>query len=221
MVSRAIFILFLMLTFNKAFSNIIYYKNDISITDIELNRFLNLNETNYGNKVTMNKAIKEIVLMKKTVKYLLKNNPEFMLVIDQRIIQDFGEKIINDQFLNNYLRFQKIRNEFISDYFINDFNFENLKLIYSSLPELKMPLSKNNCLTIEKLHKVNNDEIFLLSFFENFKKNKKNFKTTIDNIHYDVCINEKLFIQIESVVINYIRDKTQKEFDEFIYRKIS
>ena len=221
MVSRAIFILFLMLTFNKAFSNIIYYKNDISITDIELNRFLNLNETNYGNKVTMNKAIKEIVLMKKTVKYLLKNNPEFMLVIDQRIIQDFGEKIINDQFLNNYLRFQKIRNEFISDYFINDFNFENLKLIYSSLPELKMPLSKNNCLTIEKLHKVTNDEIFLLSFFENFKKNKKNFKTTIDNIHYDVCINEKLFIQIESVVINYIRDKTQKEFDEFIYRKIS
>ena len=82
-------------------------------------------------------------------------------------------------------------------------------------------MSKNNCLTIEKLHKVNNDEIFLLSFFENFKKNEKNFKTTIDNIHYDVCINEKLFIQIESVVINYIRDKTQKEFDEFIYRKIS
>ena len=207
--------------FNEAFSNIIYYKNDILITDIELNKFLNLNETNYGNKVTMNKAIKEIVLMKKTVNYLLKNNPEFMSVIDQRIKQDFGEKIINDQFLNNYFRFQRIRNEFISDYFINDFNFENLKLIYSSLPELKLPLSKNNCLTIEKLHKVNNDEIFLLSFFENFKKNEKNFKTTIDNIHYDVCINEKLFIQIESVVINYIRDKTQKEFDEFIYRKIS
>ena len=221
MIFRAIFIIYFLLGLSEAFSNIIYYKKDISITDIELNRFLNLNKTNYGNNISNNKAIKEIVLMKKTLNYLLKNNPEFISIIDQKIKQDFGEEIINDQFLNNYLRFQKIRNEFISEYFLNDFNYENLKLIYSSLPKIKLPLSKNNCLTIEKLHIVNNDEIFLLSFFENLKKNQKDFKTTIDNIDYNVCISEKLFIQIESVVINYIRDKTQKEFDEFVYGKIS
>ena len=221
MVFRTIFIIYFLLGLSEAFSNIIYYKKDISITDIELNRFLNLNKTNYGNNISNNKAIKEIVLMKKTLNYLLKNNPEFISIIDQKIKQDFGEEIINDQFLNNYLRFQKIRNEFISEYFLNDFNYENLKLIYSSLPKIKLPLSKNNCLTIEKLHIVNNDEIFLLSFFENLKKNQKDFKTTIDNIDYNVCISEKLFIQIESVVINYIRDKTQKEFDEFVYGKIS
>lgn len=221
MVFRAIFIIYFLLGLSEAFSNIIYYKKNISITDIELNRFLNLNKTNYGNNISNNKAIKEIVLMKKTLNYLLKNNPEFISIIDQKIKQDFGEKIINDQFLNNYLRFQTIRNEFISEYFLKDFNYENLKLIYSSLPKIKLPLSKNNCLTIEKLHIVNNDEIFLLSFFENLKKNQKDFKTTIDNIDYNVCISEKLFIQIESVVINYIRDKTQKEFDEFIYGKIS
>ena len=221
MVFRTIFIIYFLLGLSEAFSNIIYYKKNISITDIELNRFLNLNKANYGNNISNNKAIKEIVLMKKTLNYLLKNNPEFISIIDQKIKQDFGEEIINDQFLNNYLRFQKIRNEFISEYFLNDFNYENLKLIYSSLPKIKLPLSKNNCLTIEKLHIVNNDEIFLLSFFENLKKNQKDFKTTIDNIDYNVCISEKLFIQIESVVINYIRDKTQKEFDEFVYGKIS
>ena len=62
---------------------------------------------------------------------------------------------------------------------------------------------------------------FFIKFFENLKNQKKDFKTTIDNIDYNVCISEKLFIQIESVVINYIRDKTQKEFDEFVYGKIS
>ena len=47
------------------------------------------------------------------------------------------------------------------------------------LAQIKLPLSKNNCLTIEKLHIVNNDEIFFFKFFENLKKNQKDFKTTI------------------------------------------
>lgn len=220
MVFRTLCTLCLILGFNETFSNIIYDKKNISITDIELNRFIDLSKKNYGNSLSNNKAIKEIVLMKKTLNFLLKNNPEFISVIDQRIILDFGKDIANDQFLYNYLRFQNIRNEFISNYFLNDFNLNNLKSIYLSLPELKLPLSKNNCLTIEKLHIVNSDEIFLLSFFENLKKDQKNFLTEVDNIQYNVCLSEKLFIQIEGIVFDYIRNKTQKEFNEFIYGKI-
>lgn len=220
MVFRIIFTVCLIMGLNEAFSNIIYDKKDISITDIELNRFIDLNKKNYGSNLSNNKAIKEVVLMKKTLKFLLKNNPEFISAIDKKIILEFGEKIANDQFLYNYLRFQNIRNEFISNYFLNEFNLENLKSIYLSLPEIKLPLSKNNCLTIEKLHIVNNDEIFLLSFFENLKTNQKNFLTELDSVQYNVCFSEKLFIQIESILFDYIRNKTQKEFNEFIYEKI-
>ena len=80
---------------------------------------------------------------------------------------EFGKEIFNNQFLKNFLRFQKIRNEFISEYFQNKFNIEDLKIIFSSNFEmnLKLPISKNNCLTIEKLHELNEDKYFFIKTF--------------------------------------------------------
>ena len=69
--------------------------------------------------------------------------------------------------IKDFLRFQKIRNEFISDYFQNNFNIEDLKIIFSSMNELKLPLSKNNCLTIEKFKNLMKINIFLINFYEN------------------------------------------------------
>ena len=76
--------------------------------------------------------------------------------------------------------------------------------------KLKLPISKNNCLTIEKIRKFNEDKYFLNNFYENFKENKKNFKTKIENELFDVCINNKLFKEIENEIIKFIEKKTQK-----------
>ena len=39
--------------------------------------------------------------------------------------------------------------------------------------EMKFPVSKNKCLTIEKIQKFNEDRYFLNNFYEKFKKVKK------------------------------------------------
>lgn len=218
MVSKLV-ILFFVFYANFSYSDVIYDKNNITITNIELNKFINIYENNTGSTISKNKAIKNFVLIKKTINYLLKNNPNFVSILDKRISLEFGKEIFGDQVLLNFLRFQKTRNEFISEYFQNNFTINDLELLFSNFNDLKLPISKNNCLTIEKLHNVNSDKYFIKSFFENLKSNKKEFVTLIDNNLFSVCINNELFQKIEYEIVKYIETKTSKDFDNFIYGK--
>ena len=59
--------------FLNTFSNIIYDKNEISVTDFEVNSYIKLYEENYGSALEINKAIKDLVLIK-TIKFLFINN---------------------------------------------------------------------------------------------------------------------------------------------------
>lgn len=219
MVFRIVIIFFLKL--NLAFSNIIYDKNEITITDLEINNYIRLYESNYGKNLSKNKAIKNIVLIKKTINTLIKENPEYILNLDQKMKLEFGEKIFKNEILINFLRFQNIRNEFISDYFKNKFTIEDLQLVLSNLKELKFPLSMNKCLTIETVQNLNGNEQFISNFYKNLKENQKSFKVKLNNIIYDVCIDNELFKNLESIIINYIENKTIDEFNKFIYKKIN
>ena len=96
MACRLLFFIFIFIA-NISYSNIIYDKNGIVITDIEINNYISFYENNNEIKITKNKAIKNIVLMKQTINFLLKNNDEFMIILDQNIKTEFGEKITKDQ----------------------------------------------------------------------------------------------------------------------------
>ena len=202
-------------------SNIIYDKNEISITDIEINNYINLYKTNYDIDVSKNKAIKNIVLIKKTINFLNKNNPDFMEMLDKNITSEFGNEILINQSLLNFIRFQKIRNEFITEYFQNNFDLKELEVIFSNLNNLKIPISKNNCLTVERLHEVSLDKKLIQSFYENLRSNQKKIVTIINEEKYDVCINNKLFKNIEYEIIKYIENKTEKDFEKFLYGKLN
>ena len=204
-----------------SYSNIIYDKNGIVITDIEIENYISLYENNNEIKITKNKAIKNIVLMKQTINFLLKNNNEFMIILDQNIKTEFGEKITKDQNFFNFIRFQKIRNEFISEYFQNNFDNKDLELIFLNMNNLKLPISKNGCLTIDKIHKFNNEKDFINSFYNNLKNRQEKIEIIIDDISYDACINDKLFKNIENLIIEFIESRTEKDFNEFIYSKIN
>ena len=119
----------------------------------------------------------------------------------------------------DFYRFLTIRNEFITEYFVNEFSFEDLELIINSLEDLKLPISSNKCLTIDKLQDLKSNNFFINNFFENIKQNTKNFKVKLNNKSYDVCINEKSFKFIESKIINFINGKTQENFNNFVYGK--
>ena len=212
-------LLLLIFTIKTAYSNIIYDKNDILITEIEMNNYLNLYKNNFGTSISKNEAIKNIVIIKKTINFLQNNNPNFLSNLDILIEKEYTKEIFNDEVSLYFIRFQKIRNEFISEYFNNDFDIKDLKYIFSNFDNLRIPISKNNCLTIEKLHDVHNDDQFIKNFFENLKKNQQNFEIVIDNETYNACINAKLFSNLEKEIIKYIQIKTEKNFNDFIYGK--
>jgi len=212
-------ILIFFLGIKIGYTNVIYDKNEIIITEIELNNYKELYKNNFGTDISNNIAIKNIVLIIKTIKFLKINNPDFISILDQNIKLEYGEKIFNNQETLNFIRFQKIRNEFISEYFQNIFSIQDLEIIFTNFDSLKLPISKNNCLTIEKLYDVRNDKNFIESFFKKIRKKNIKITTSINEELYEVCLSDKLFNNIESEIIKFIESKTEDDFDKFIYRK--
>ena len=212
-------ILIFFLGIKIGYTNVIYDKNEIIITEIELNNYKELYKNNFGTDISNNIAIKNIVLIIKTIKFLKINNPDFISILDQNIKLEYGEKIFNNQNTLNFIRFQKVRNEFISEYFQNIFSIEDLEIIFTNFDSLKLPISKNNCLTIEKLYDLRNDKNFIESFFKKIRKKNIKITTSINEELYEVCLSDKLFNNIESEIIKFIESKTEDDFDKFIYRK--
>jgi len=175
MVIRILLFIFFF-TIKIGYSSIVYDKNNILITEIEINSYLNLYKNNFGISISNNEVIKNIVIINKTINLLQKNNPNFLSNLDILIEKEYTKEIFNDQASLYFIRFQKIRNEFISEYFNNSFDIKDLENIFSNFDNLKIPISKNNCLTIEKLHDVRNNGQFVKSFFENLKKINKTLK---------------------------------------------
>ena len=212
-------ILIFFLGIKIGYTNIIYDKNEIIITEIELNNYKELYKNNFETDISNNIAIKNIVLIMKTIRFLKINNPDFISILDQNIKSEYGEKIFNNQNTLNFIRFQKVRNEFISEYFQNIFSIQDLEIIFTNFDSLKLPISKNNCLTIEKLYDLRNDKNFIESFFKKIRKKNIKITTSINEELYEVCLSDKLFNNIESEIIKFIESKTEDDFDKFIYRK--
>ena len=216
MVYKLLLIVFIFII-KTAYSNIIYDKNNILITDIEMSRYMDIYKNNFGNNVSKDEAIKNIVIIKNTINFLQNNNPNYLLNLDVLIEKEYTKVIFSNDISLNFIRFQKIRNEFISEYFNNDFDIKDLRNIFFNFDNLRIPISKNDCLTIEKIHDFRNDEQFFKNFFEILKKRQKNFEIVIDNEIYSACINSKLFSNLEIEIISYIQNKTEKKFNDFIY----
>ena len=217
---RFLLIIFL-LSINLAYSNIVYDKNGISISEIEIETFKNLYQEFYQQKISNNFAKKNIILMKKTIKYLEDYNQKFISLLNESIKEEHGLDVEKKIILYDFLRFQKIRNEFISDYYQNQFDIDDLRLIFTYFEELNLPLSENKCFTIERLNNLKDDEYFLNNFFYNFKNNKQEYKTNINGKDFDVCISIEIFNKIDNQIYNFIQNKTEKNFLDFIYGKIS
>ncbi len=88
-----LFILIFFFGIKIGYTNVIYDKNEIIITDIEINNYQNLYKNNFGTDISYNKAIKNIVLAKKTIIYLKKNKPDFISILDQNIKSEYGDGI--------------------------------------------------------------------------------------------------------------------------------
>lgn len=213
-------IIFLFLIYTKfAFSNVIYDKNEITITNIELNEFVLLYKNNLNAQISKNEAIKKIVLIKNIVSYLSKNNPDLLNQLNNDLYLEFGNSVFDLEIRREFLIFLKIRNDFIKEYYNYNFNQNDMKIILLSLKDLKLPISSDKCLIIEEVVDLRNNNFFIENFYNNLINKTNNFKVEINNKIFDVCINQKSLKKIDNLIVNYIDKKIEKKFKEFVYSK--
>ena len=200
-------------------SNIVYDKNEIIITEIDLDYYNQVYFENFGETQNDFEAIKNIVVIKKFIDNFKKNNPLFLKKIDEILNEEFNSEIMDIQIVRDFIRYYKIKNEFIYEFYDKRFNIEDLKIIFNSFEKIELPISKNNCLTILKVIDFKGNIDFLNSFYTNLKKKDKKYEVIIDNEIYNVCVDSRTNKVFEQNILNYIDLKTADDFKKFVYEK--
>lgn len=199
------------------YADVIYDKDNIIISKLDLDYYKQIHFKKYNEYINDSKALKNLVIIEKLIIKLKKNNPSFLNKIDTNIYDEIGEENIKSQTILNVNRYFKTKNEFIYDFFNKKFNVEDLEIIFNSFESLELPISQNNCLTIVKLIDFKNNTEFINIFFKNMKNQINGYKIIIDNINYDVCINQRNENILEKAILKYIDLKIQDDFNKFIY----
>lgn len=212
------FIIFLSYNIN---SNILYDKDDIIVTDIDIQIYIKLYKDSYRSDINTSNSLKDLVLIKHVIRNLLKNNPEFIKRIDTEILNQFGSQSFENENIREFLRFSKIRDEFIINYFQTKLDLNEIKNIFKNLDNLNLPISDKDCLIIKEVINLQYNEEFIEIFFRNLKNNTSEYLITINGSKYNVCIDQKIFQNIERLIVDYIQSQTDEEFERFVYGKIS
>ena len=200
-------------------AKILYDKSGIIITDLDLNNYINLSTQLDQIKLDKNKAIKNLVLQKKIIKDLELNNIQYLATIDQQILMEFGQDNFNNIFIRDFIRFKKVKDEFIFEYYNNELDFIKFKKIIESITELKLPISNNNCLTILDFIDLKNNISFQKNYYKNLKNKTANFEVMINDQLFQVCIKNQILKQIDNIIIKYIEVQIEDSFKSLIYGK--
>ena len=220
MVTRKLIGIFLFVVFNhNSYSNVLYEKDNLIITEIDVNFYQQLYKNSYNLEINKANSIRDLVLINNVIQHLEINNAEFIDKIDLEISMRYGQNSLKEDGTRNFLRFSRIRDEFIINYFQNKLNLNEVKKIFSQLDSLNLPISVDNCLIISEVLNLKDNEEFIESFFNNLKENTREFKITINKIPFKVCINETMYQTIEKLIVEYIQIKTTEEFETFVYEK--
>jgi len=200
-------------------AKILYDKSGIIITDLDLNNYINLSTQLNQIKLDKNKAIKNLVLQKKIIKDLELNNIQYLATIDQQILMEFGQDNFNNIFIRDFIRFKKVKDEFIFEYYNNEFDFIKFKKIIEPITELKLPISNNNCLTILDFIDLKNNISFQKNYYKNLRNKTANFEVMINDQLFQVCINNQILKQIDNIIVKYIEVQIEDSFKSLIYGK--
>ena len=212
-------LLVLLFVFKYSYANIIYDKNNIVITEYDIKVYQQLYKQNYNLDINKSNSLKDLVLIYNLINNLESNNPEFLNKVDTEILKRLGQESFENDGIKNFLRFSRIRDEFIINYFQNKLELIELINLFKDLGRLELPISNNDCLIINEIVDLKNNEKFVENFYNNLKNNTRNFQVMINNIEYKVCINELNYRNIENLIVEYIQIQTAEEFEKFVYEK--
>ena len=213
------FIFIFLLCSLNTFGKVVYNNQNTIITSIDLQIYQKFYKNNYGDKINNNNALKDLVLIKNLIGHLEKNNKEFLDRIDTEISIQYGNQSFKDLNIRDFLRFSKVRDEFIVNYFKNNLVIEEIEKVFEDLESLNLPISSNECLIIEQVVNLKENKLFIRDFVNNLRNNTRNFKVLINGSEKRVCIDEVNFRYIEQLIVNYIHSETEEEFKYFVYGK--
>ena len=211
--------MFILTSENTLNADILYEKENVIVTLVELNLYKEIYFENNQEIISNSKAIKNIVLQKKVLNRMLEEQPEFIERIDENIVYQYGSSYLKDVIKRDYLRLILLRKEFIIEYFNKDFNISDIKTVFRGFTDLRLPISKNDCLTIIDVIDLKNNDDFIKNFYKNLKNNQKEYQVKFKDTFYKVCINQKSFSIIEKQLVSYIDSKIDKNFNKFVYGK--
>ena len=141
-IRKSIYLFFVIVFFENLNANVIYEKNNKIITDLDIKIYKQLYKENYGSDLNDMNALKDLILIKGVIDDLIKKNPKFIERIDNEILNQFGAKPLENENIKEFIRFSKIRDEFIINYFricnkkIRGMKNERRTILYLSLRTL-------------------------------------------------------------------------------------
>jgi hypothetical protein len=213
------FIFFIFLNSYNLNAKILYDKSGIIITDLELKNYIDLSIQSNQTNLEKNKAIKNLVLQKKVLKNLETNNIQYLARIDQEILMEFGQDNFDNIFIRDFIRFKKLKDEFIFEYYNNELDLAKFRNIIENISELKLPISNNNCLTIIDFVDLKSNKNFQENYFYNLKNNTSNYAVIINDQQFQVCMNNKIIQDIDRMIVKYIEKQIEGSFNILIYGK--
>lgn len=215
---KNIFIALLIINFfNFAHSEILYDKEGIIISNIDIHIYKEFYKNLYKNEISTEKSIKDVILIKKLIQRLKNKNPSLLERIDQQININTKNKTTYEENLRDYDRFLIIKNDMIKEYYLNNFSLDEMEIILSKINNLKISLSINSCLTIEKI--VNAEEISELPslIFKKIKGNNDIVLININNKNYQICLNDNFYSILQWEISEYINIQIEKNLKEILY----
>ena len=201
----------------NSFANVIYDKNNIIISELDLVIYKKFHNERYNEKISDTKALKDLVMIKNLVISLEINNPDFIKTIDRDISMELGINSTKSKIHLDIIRYFKTKNYFIINYLNNNFKLNELEEVFNKFNKLELPLSDNNCLTMTNLVDLKNNNEFYEIFFNNLNKENKIYEISIDGKLMSVCLNQRNYQIIQEEIFKYIESKIQKDFDKFFY----
>ena len=140
--NKLILILIFFLSKNILYANIIYDKNNVIISELDLSYYKEMHYEKYDENINNSKALKNLVIIKNVINSLKKNNQDFLKKIDESIYTEIGKENINSDVVLDTMRFFRTKNEFIYDYYYNNFQINDLKNVFGTFDNINLPISE-------------------------------------------------------------------------------
>ena len=195
-------------------SEIVLQKNNIIITNNDLENYKKLHNDFYGNIIENSPAIKKLYLTLKIINLQMDINPKFDEITKKIMSEDLKKykDTYSQYILEFFLRYEILKNDYVNNYI----NKNNLKELDKNLIVEINFYNDNKCEMKKKSIK-----------FKNLTQNQKilimsnlNSKTISMKDNTYVCLSQKNTNEINNAINNIISNKGYEEFLKYVYKNI-